>query len=180
MLKAVEVITADALSDDEAVSVAAFPLTEHLPVLKNLAVWLKRVWAWRVLLKQHGHHRNDPFLINLEHWMKSLQLIRSQYGSRLEDLKLTRFKQGTCKHSQYLNSRVKPYMFLKYNSIFYATLLWHHWNENVIILMKFSSLAAPKVVKMTTFSAASDENFVKMMTFPFQWWNQSYALLNLF
>ena len=34
--------------------------------------------------------------------------------------------------------------------------------------MKFSSLAAPKVVKMTTFSAASDENFVKMTTFPFQ------------
>ena len=118
MLKAVEVITADALSDDEAVSVAAFPLTEDLPVLKNLAVWLKRVWAWRVLLKQHGHHGNDPFLINLEHWMKSLQLIRSQYGSRLEDLKLTRFKQGTCKHSQYLNPRVKPYMFLNYNSIF--------------------------------------------------------------
>ena len=44
----------------------------------------------------------------------------------------------------------------------------HHWNGNVFILMKFSSLAAPKVVKMTTFSAASDENFVKMMTFPFQ------------
>ena len=34
--------------------------------------------------------------------------------------------------------------------------------------MKFSSLAALKVVKMTTSSAASDENFVKMTTFPFQ------------
>ena len=44
---------------------------------------------------------------------------------------------------------------------------WHR-NGNVIILMKFSSLAAPKVVKMTTFSAASDENFVKMTTFPFR------------
>ena len=43
-----------------------------------------------------------------------------------------------------------------------------HWNENVIILMKSSSLAAPKVVKMTTFGAASDETFIKMMTFSFQ------------
>ena len=61
-----------------------------------------------------------------------------------------------------------------YNIINYGSYCSHrdtceHWNENVIILMKFSSLAAPKVVKMTTFSAASDENFVKMMTFPFQW-----------
>ena len=42
------------------------------------------------------------------------------------------------------------------------------WNGNVFILMKFSSLAALKVVKMTTSSAASDENFIKMKTFPFQ------------
>ena len=41
--------------------------------------------------------------------------------------------------------------------------------------MKFSSLAALKVVKMTTSSAASDENFVKMTTFPFQW----YGILEL-
>ena len=35
--------------------------------------------------------------------------------------------------------------------------------------MKFSSLAALEVVKMTTSSAASDENFVKMTSFSFQW-----------
>ena len=34
-----------------------------------------------------------------------------------------------------------------------------HWNGNVVILMKFSSLAAPEVVKMTTFCAASDEKW---------------------
>ena len=34
--------------------------------------------------------------------------------------------------------------------------------------MKFSSLAALKVVILTTFSAASDEDFVKMTTFLFQ------------
>ena len=43
-----------------------------------------------------------------------------------------------------------------------------HWNENAVILTKFSSLAALKVVILTTFSAASDENFIKMKTFPFQ------------
>ena len=42
------------------------------------------------------------------------------------------------------------------------------WNENVI-LTKFSSLVAMKVVTMTTFSATNDENFIKMTTFPFQW-----------
>ena len=45
-----------------------------------------------------------------------------------------------------------------------------HWNGNVIILTKFSSLAALKVVILTTFGAASDENFIKMMTFSFQWY----------
>ena len=44
-----------------------------------------------------------------------------------------------------------------------------HWNGNVVILTKSSSLAALKVVKMTTFSAASDEDFVKATTFSFQW-----------
>ena len=64
-------------------------------------------------------------------------------------------------------------------------ILTEHWNENVIILMKFSSPAASQIVKMTTFSAASDENFVKMMTFPFQWMGDArgrlvYPHLSLF
>ena len=45
----------------------------------------------------------------------------------------------------------------------------YHWNGNVVILMKFSSLAALKVVILTTFSAASDEDFIKTTTFSFQW-----------
>ena len=46
--------------------------------------------------------------------------------------------------------------------------LVQHLNGNVVILMAFSSLVALKVVKVTTFSATSDENFIKMMTFLFQ------------
>ena len=44
-----------------------------------------------------------------------------------------------------------------------------HWTKNVVILTKFSSLAALEVVILTTSSAASDEHFIKMKTFPFQW-----------
>ena len=53
----------------------------------------------------------------------------------------------------------------------------HHWNKNVVILTKFSSLAALEVVILTTSSAASDEHFIKMKTFPFQWqWSNSSHL----
>ena len=44
----------------------------------------------------------------------------------------------------------------------------NHWNENVI-LTKFYSLAVLEVFIVTTSNAASDENFFKMKTFPFQW-----------
>ena len=59
-----------------------------------------------------------------------------------------------------------------------SPVLAHYlWNGNVVILMKFPSLTALKIVilttfsaaivikiKMTTFSAAGDKNFVKMTT----------------
>ena len=38
----------------------------------------------------------------------------------------------------------------------WSIFVHQHWNGNVFILMKFSSLAALEVVKMTTSSAASD------------------------
>ena len=37
-----------------------------------------------------------------------------------------------------------------------------HWNGNVIILTKFSPLAAPKVVKMAASSAVNDGYFIEM------------------
>ena len=57
---------------------------------------------------------------------------------------------------------------LRQNAPLHETTLHHfHWNEIVISLIKFSSLAALKVVKMTTFRTASDGNFIRMTTFPF-------------
>ena len=53
-----------------------------------------------------------------------------------------------------------------------------HWNGNVVILTKFSSVAALEVVILTTFSAASDENFIKMKTFPFQCSNAVTSFLH--
>ena len=48
----------------------------------------------------------------------------------------------------------------------HGTDLHVHWNWHVI-LTKFSTLAALEVVILTTSSAASDENFIKMTTFSF-------------
>ena len=45
---------------------------------------------------------------------------------------------------------------------------WLLWNGNVIILTKFSSLAALKVVILTNFSVANGKNFIMMTTFSFQ------------
>ena len=55
-----------------------------------------------------------------------------------------------------------------------------HWNGNIVMLMGFSSSAALEVAKMTTSSAAGDENFIKMITFPCQWvkiWNWTIMLM---
>ena len=41
--------------------------------------------------------------------------------------------------------------------------------------MKFFSLAAVRVVKITIFSASSDENFIKMTTYPF---SVSYRIMH--
>ena len=46
-------------------------------------------------------------------------------------------------------------------------ILYGHWNGNVVILMKFSWLAVLEVVKTTTSSAASHENFIKWHHFRF-------------
>ena len=49
-----------------------------------------------------------------------------------------------------------------------------HWNGNIVILRKFSSLAAPEVVSLTTSGAAGDENFLKN-AFSCQWRSQRFA-----
>ena len=42
------------------------------------------------------------------------------------------------------------------------------WNGDVIISMIFPSMSAQKLVKMTNFGTASEENIIKMTTHPFQ------------
>ena len=67
----------------------------------------------------------------------------------------------------WMNTLMGPYYYTLQNAILHECIHYnYHWNGSVIILMKFSSLAALEVVKMTTSSAASDENFIKM-TFSF-------------
>ena len=43
-----------------------------------------------------------------------------------------------------------------------------HWNENVIILTKFSSIGALNIVKITNSNASSDENVIKITTISYQ------------
>ena len=43
----------------------------------------------------------------------------------------------------------------------------YNWNDNFVILTKFSSEAALEVVILTTSSAATDENFTKGRHFHF-------------
>ena len=44
-----------------------------------------------------------------------------------------------------------------------------HWNQNVVILITFSSPAAPKIVIQTTSSKVNDKKVVNMKTNWFQW-----------
>ena len=44
-----------------------------------------------------------------------------------------------------------------------------HQNENAVLITKFLSLAALEFVMLTTYSAASDENFIRMTTCPVQY-----------
>ena len=46
--------------------------------------------------------------------------------------------------------------------------IWTYWYRNAVILAKFVALAAPQVIKIRTFSAPSDENFIKMTIILFQ------------
>ena len=49
---------------------------------------------------------------------------------------------------------------------------WAPLKRKCCYFIKLSSLAALKVVKMTTCSRTSDENFIKMTTYLFQWLSQ--------
>ena len=52
----------------------------------------------------------------------------------------------------------------------YADELTHEFRiENAVIFIEFPSLAMVDIVKMTTYSAATDGNFIKMTTFRFHW-----------
>ena len=60
---------------------------------------------------------------------------------------------------------------------------WPHWNGNVVIWMEFPLQAAAQVIKMTTFNAASAENFFERTIFSFQWcarWPPQWATKGVF
>ena len=56
-------------------------------------------------------------------------------------------------------------ILLKFSSIYVCFI---HCNQNVVILINFSSLAVPEVVIMTTSGAARDEKIANMTAFLYQ------------
>ena len=86
---------------------------------------------------------------------------------------------GDARHLKFCQERAESYgsatatptswnilRYWKEYSIYHMPLSIH-WNENVVIFMKYSPLAALEVVKMIASIAASDENLIKMMIFRF-------------
>ena len=69
------------------------------------------------------------------------------------------FCQVACVNFIVYDKTIAMTIFMKF-----CILLIYHWNNICVILTKFSPLAA--VVKMTT---SNDANFIKMMTFSFQY-----------
>ena len=55
----------------------------------------------------------------------------------------------------------------------------HHWNKNVVILIKFSALTPLEVVILTTYDEANYENVVKM-TITCHWYITSQELCTKF
>ena len=66
--------------------------------------------------------------------------------------------------------------FVHENSRF--SIIITNWNKNVIIWMKFSSPAALEIVCLATCSAVSDENFIKIKIFLFQWLCQKWCSIH--
>ena len=73
--------------------------------------------------------------------------------------------QLLCICSETLTVHHKNYGYALKHLQYMPRIIYMHWN--VIILMRYSSRAAMEVVILTTPSATSDENFIKMMAFPF-------------
>ena len=98
----------------------------------------------------------------------SYELQRLDYMTGYQDSSPSICYQETCPIEWRGSSCNYHSLVQEVRSIFRENVYTLLWTGYVFILMKFSSLAALEVVKMTTSSAASGENFVKMTTFSFQ------------
>ena len=116
-----------------------------------------------------------------EAWLKAVQLAprATGFAAIYFHEHMSRIEQQTClmiiqgKHIIYICQH--PLWMMTWANVGPASRplyrRWsnlHHWHRNVLILMKFSSLTALEVVKITICSSTSDENFAKM-EFSFQW-----------
>ena len=127
---------------------------------------------WRELFIYISDKSESPTLL-VSRWQRSKYtcvLVNAKINLTHAEISLshqiaaTHFIQGPWMTSH--RNWFKPGSNLKQDDSLLPRYLYTYWTGNAI-LTKFSSLVAPKVVKMTTFGAANDKNFVKM-TFPVQ------------
>ena len=142
----------------------------------------KQSWGWWFETPLHPlwHHCNElteyaphPTQMGKQYWVYSLMVCNvisvKNYIIQNFNIKMLTYKDKKFYYEDKMAMRVFYFQY----GISNACKTWHlyHWNWNVI-LRKFSSPDALEVVILTTFSATSGENVIKMMTFPFQWyWN---------
>ena len=131
----------------------------------NKAVISLNCWLLLQLPLSTGGQYNNQFL----HFMNVFLILSSTYPRGCGSHPL-RSKQAWSTDGQLTQvDCCSLHRLLLYCGFPLQDLHGHHWNENIVNLTKFSLLAALEVVKMTTSSAASDENVAKMTTFQFQW-----------
>ena len=141
---------------------------------RPLPCWLLRHFTWTYVMVPTLSSLAEVFINRDEndlHWNATSDVINDDQVGIMTTFSFQKQKL----HCSVRNlstiqlNRKSRQNFIYPNSIFSVRgLFWYHWNENVVILTLFSSLAALKVVKLTTSRATSDVNFAKMKTFSFQ------------
>ena len=119
------------------------------------------------------------YTLNVTHnqlpWNHAIRLIASELYCWIQRLLVCNDSQClTCVHVHAIWEGISWCMTLHIFIVSvctYVAIAVINWYINIAILFKFSSQDAPKVVTLTTFGAACDEN-VNKMTFPFTWKTQ--------
>ena len=116
-------------------------------------------WLWRILI--YFNPFSDPFPL--------------QYKDHLFRHRDSHYKKRWLwPHLVFIigiSSLIRWHLYIELGPFIY-------WNRNIFFFMKFSTLPWLEIVILISTEAASDENFIKMTTFLF-WWYNAVHLMNM-